>query len=93
MRRCRQTVVDPSLPPPGMEYSCPSIPPLAHAGQPPIRQVHRFMPAAIIKPEARAGACLLLASPHLHVLATGTHHPLSSLFPRTQLHLRFGMAG
>lgn len=66
-----------SLTPPGMEYSFPSIPPLAHAGQPPIRQVHTQL-VTIIKPEA--GACLL-TSPHLHVLATGTHPPCQASLP------------
>lgn len=80
MRRCRQTVVDPSLTPPGMEHSFPSIPPLAHAGQP-THQAGAY--SVIIKPEA--GACLL-ASPHLHVLATGTHPPCQASFPaRTPL--------
>lgn len=66
-----------SLTPPGMEYSFPSIPPLAHAGQPPIRQVHTQL-VTIIKPEA------VLTSPHLHVLATGTHPPCQAS-PRARI--------
>lgn len=93
MRRCRQTVVDPSshssrhgifLPIYSTSGACRSATHQAGAC------------SVIIKSEA--GACLL-ASPHLHVLATGTHPPVKPLSPhappspQTQSQIRHGRGG